>query len=484
MTAAVKAGADACYAGGSRFGARAYAANFTDEELLEAIDFSHIHGTKLYLTINTLFKEDEIKQLYDYIAPFYKNGLDAVIVQDVGVFDFIRREFPDIAVHCSTQMNITSVYGASYMKSKGAARIVTAREMQLNEIKTIKERVDIEIESFVHGAMCYSYSGRCLMSSLAGGRSGNRGRCAQPCRKCYDGDYILSMKDMCSLSHIPELIEAGIDSFKIEGRMKNAYYTASAVDAYRNLCDDYNSGCFSYDKAVEYEFKLAGIYNRGGFCDGYYFTKNGPDMISEKRPNNQGVSVGKVKYTSGGKVYIELTEQLYPMDVLEIKLKNNEIIEITSNIEQNKGETVALNAPRTRDIRQNSTVYRTKCEQILNAVYSLISNGRKTELYGCFCGITGENIHFTVECDLGGRHFFGEAYDICVEPSRNKNADVGIIRDKLNMLGDTDFSFAKLEIRVSEDAFIPAGCIKKVRRAAIDDLCRKIIVSYKRDGER
>ena len=199
LVAAVHAGADACYIGGNSFGARAYAENFDTDTIRKAVRYAHLHGVRVYLTVNTLVKEEEFADLYAYIKPFYEVGGDALIIQDLGVFDYVRKQFPDIAIHCSTQMNITSRYGAAMMRRQGATRVVTAREMSLAEIRDIKEHVDVEIETFVHGAMCYSYSGQCLMSSLAGGRSGNRGRCAQPCRKCYDGSYLLSMKDMCTL---------------------------------------------------------------------------------------------------------------------------------------------------------------------------------------------------------------------------------------------------------------------------------------------
>ena len=225
LTGALMAGADAVYLGGNAFGARAYADNFSKEEICEGIRYAHILGKKIYLTVNTLVKEREFPSLYDFLLPFYENGLDGVIIQDMGVFTFIREHFPGLELHASTQMTITGAYGASLLKKEGACRIVPARELSLKEIIEIKNKVDIEIETFVHGAMCYCYSGQCLFSSILGGRSGNRGRCAQPCRLPYrvDGgpeEYPLSMKDMCTIELLPELIEAGIDSFKIEGRMK------------------------------------------------------------------------------------------------------------------------------------------------------------------------------------------------------------------------------------------------------------------------
>ena len=394
LEAAVHAGASACYVGGHKFGARAYAENFDNDSILRAIEFAHLHGCKLYLTVNTLFKDKEIDMLYDYLLPLYKYGLDAVIVQDFGVFMFIRRLFPDIKIHCSTQMNITSLYGASLMKEQGASRIVAARELSLDRIKEIKSEVNIEIEAFVHGAMCYSYSGQCLMSSFAGTRSGNRGRCAQPCRKKYNGEYLLSMKDMCTLENIPELIAAGIDSFKIEGRMKNEYYVASAVSAYRELADDCINGRFRVKKANDLKFKLANIYSRGGFCGGYFFTHNAADMISTERPNHQGVPVGSLVKAGAGKADIKLSEKLYQRDVLEVRLKDGTFINLTSGICGEAGERITLNAPRTADIVKNQLVYRTKSRYFEEEIKG--APRVKIPLKGCLEAKIGKKISFTV----------------------------------------------------------------------------------------
>ena len=250
--AVIRAGADAVYLGGSHFGARAYANNFNEEELLRAIDYAHIHGRQVYLTVNTLFKEEELEQgLYEYLLPYYEQGLDAVIVQDMGAFARIRSMFPGMDIHTSTQMTVTGAAGAAYMKQLGASRVVMAREMSFAEIREIHDKVGIEIESFVHGALCYCYSGQCLLSSMLGGRSGNRGRCAQPCRLPYEVykkdqksriaccNYVLSPKDLCTIDAIPALAESGIFSFKIEGRMKQAEYAAGVVSVYRQYMDRY-----------------------------------------------------------------------------------------------------------------------------------------------------------------------------------------------------------------------------------------------------
>ena len=248
--AAIGAGADAVYVGGAAFGARAYAKNFGEEELLRAIDTAHIHGKKLYLTVNTLLKNRELsEQLYEYLLPYYKAGLDAVIVQDIGVFQFIKEHFPGLHLHASTQMAISGPEGMRFLEKLGASRVVAARELTLEELSEMHRESPIEIEAFIHGALCYSYSGLCLMSSILGGRSGNRGRCAQPCRLTYDAAQDknafrgkkqkcpLSLKDLNTIGLLPDIIAAGVTSLKIEGRMKQPQYTAGVTAVYRKYLD-------------------------------------------------------------------------------------------------------------------------------------------------------------------------------------------------------------------------------------------------------
>lgn len=293
LRTAVNAGADAVYAGGERFGARAYAKNFTGEELLAAIDYMHVHGRKLYLTVNTLVKEREFAELYGYLLPFYRQGLDAVIVQDAGVLDFVREEFPGLAIHASTQMTVTHAISAGYLESMGAVRVVPARELSLAEIRRIRRETGLEIECFVHGALCYCYSGQCLLSSMIGGRSGNRGQCAQPCRLPYQTEGkrpsdLLSLKDLNTIGMIPELIEAGIDSFKIEGRMKQPGYVAVVTELYRKYADLYlERGKEGFQVATSDLRRLESAYLRRGYCDGYYHRHNGREMLSLRRPERE-----------------------------------------------------------------------------------------------------------------------------------------------------------------------------------------------------
>lgn len=297
LKAAVAAGADAVYMGGARFGARAYAQNADQDEMIAAIEYAHLHGCRLYMTVNTLFKENELGELYEYLLPYYKAGLDGVIVQDLGALSFIREHFPGIELHASTQMTITSVYGAKELKRLGCCRVVPAREVSLEEIRRIYDETGMDIETFVHGALCYCYSGQCLMSSLIGGRSGNRGRCAQPCRLPYrvyeqekgtavnkeDQKCVLSMKDLCTLDILPQILEAGVFSLKIEGRMKSPRYTAGVVRIYRKYLDRYlEYGSEGYYVESEDKKELLDLFDRGGFTSGYYTRHNGRDMIALK----------------------------------------------------------------------------------------------------------------------------------------------------------------------------------------------------------
>lgn len=297
LKAAVAAGADAVYMGGARFGARAYAQNADQDEMIAAIEYAHLHGCRLYMTVNTLFKENEMGELYEYLLPYYKAGLDGVIVQDLGALSFIREHFPGIELHASTQMTITSVYGAKELKRLGCCRVVPAREVSLEEIRRIYDETGMDIETFVHGALCYCYSGQCLMSSLIGGRSGNRGRCAQPCRLPYrvyeqekgtavnkeDQKCVLSMKDLCTLDILPQILEAGVFSLKIEGRMKSPRYTAGVVRIYRKYLDRYlEYGSEGYYVEPEDKKELLDLFDRGGFTSGYYTRHNGCDMIALK----------------------------------------------------------------------------------------------------------------------------------------------------------------------------------------------------------
>lgn len=365
LKAAINAGADAVYTGGLMFGAREYADNLDTSQMIEAIRYAHIHGRKIYLTVNTLLKDDEIKEkLYDYILPFYEYGLDAVIVQDFGVMEFIHENFPDLPIHASTQMTIMGEETVTFLKNYGVERIVTPRELSIAEIKDIYTKTNMEIESFVHGALCYCYSGQCFLSSYIGGRSGNRGKCAQPCRLNYDvikdsqvlnqGDnkYVLSPKDICTLNILPDIIEAGVFSLKIEGRMKKTEYTAGITALYRKYIDLYlEKGRKGY-KVEKDDLKLAmDLFNRNGFNESYYKIHNGKEMISLKKPsfrmeNTELIQSIRESYINKEpkeniNIYITILKE---QSIKLIATRDDICVEITGNIPQ-----PAQNAPVSKE---------------------------------------------------------------------------------------------------------------------------------------
>ena len=300
--AAINAGCDAVYLGGKVFGARAFSNNFTNEQILEVVNYAHLYGVKVYITCNTLIYEDEVESFMEYIEYLHKISVDAVIIQDIGMMDLIRKTFPNLEIHASTQMHIHNLEGAKLLSSLGIKRVVLARETSIEEIKKIKESTNIDLEIFVSGALCMSYSGQCLMSSLIGNRSGNRGSCSQSCRMKYDlyndetklssDSYLLSTKDLNTLEYIGELIDLGIHSIKLEGRMKSEYYVYQAVKLYRSAINSYienkkvNIDC----KEVE---KLQTIFNRN-FTKGFLFNESNDNFLNSFRPNHMGIKIGDV----------------------------------------------------------------------------------------------------------------------------------------------------------------------------------------------
>lgn len=417
LKAVIHAGADAVYLGGSMFGARAYANNFNEEELLEAIRFGHIHGRKIILAVNTLLKEYELGQLYDYLRPYYEAGVDAVIVQDMGVMEFIKTHFPNLPIHTSTQMTITNVEGARLLKEQGVERVVTAREMSLEEIQRIHDEVGVELESFIHGALCYCYSGQCLFSSIIGGRSGNRGRCAQPCRLSYEvlqgeksltGHHatpILSLKDMCTLPFLYELADHGVYSFKIEGRMKTPEYAAGVVSIYRKYMDSYLDG-----SRIPVEKKdiraLLELGNRGGFTNGYYYHHNDSDMLSgESASHNksEGVLLDNIR-----------------REYVDTELK-----------EKIKGKLI-LNK---------------ECPAKIEVQYGKIKVSYQGDMV-----LVAQNRPLTKE----------------------------VVTEKITKTGNTPFVFENLEVTMDDDIFMPVNQLNQLRRGALEALEEVLLKPYER----
>lgn len=427
LQAVVKAGADAVYIGGRMFGARAYAKNPEKDEMLEAIDYAHLHGKKIYLTVNTLLKNQELfGELYDFLAPYYAQGLDAVIVQDFGVLSFIKKEFPGLPIHASTQMAVTGPHGAGLIQEAGASRIVTARELSLKEIRDIYERTGAEIESFVHGALCYCYSGMCLFSSMLGGRSGNRGRCAQPCRLPYTAyqqgkqingknqSYLLSPKDMCTIEILPELLQAGVYSLKIEGRMKRPEYAAGVTAIYRKYLDLYERHPESYQIEAEDMQELLDLYQRDGFNKGYYQVHNGKEMMAvrnQKELNKKQNIQGK-----RNEVLFERLKKQY----LDAKLQEK----ITGTL------VLCADAPAVLDLDFQDT-------------------------------------HVQVMGDM-------------VEPAQRQPLTQDRVKKQMEKTGQTPFAFEHLEVITDEAGFLPMQSLNELRRAGLEKLEASYLSQYRR----
>lgn len=508
MRAAVNAGADAVYMGGSRFGARAFAENPEQEALLKAIDWMHVRGKKLYLTVNTLLKEAELtEELEGFLMPLYRQGLDAVIVQDVGVIRFLTERFPKLQIHLSTQMTINSAEAVKTVLAlagqegrKQITRFVPSRELSLEEIKKLRENTELEMETFIHGALCYSYSGQCLMSSLIGGRSGNRGRCAQPCRLPYEytqlgknaeaakTNYFISPKDICTLDILPELIEAGIDSFKIEGRMKGTGYVSGVTEGYRRCIDLYKElGDEAYRRYQdehpqfirEIKERFMDLYNRGSFSHGFYDCAGGKSMMADKRPNHNGVLVGEVKQVRGINAGILLLRDIKAQDILEIRSEEAKIYEFTVGTGETEGNLFCTNFLPGSEVRPGMQVYRTRNQSLLDELEEMyLKKDRQIGIRGRFRIRTGEEIMFTV-CTQEGMEIAvsGER----AQAAQNQPMTEEKIKEKLNKTGDTPFFFEELTVETDGRSFCPVGKLNELRRTALEQLEAAITGQYRRE---
>lgn len=504
LQAAVNAGADAVYIGGSLFGARAYANNLEKDALLRAIDYVHLRGKHIYLTVNTLLKNNELMEgLFSYLTPFYMEGLDAVIVQDVGVMNFIHRNFPELPIHLSTQMTLTMAEGLEIFKDMGVTRIVTSRELSLQEIRRIRKNTSLEIETFVHGALCYCYSGQCLMSSMIGGRSGNRGRCAQPCRMEYDvkekdvivskkgAGYVLSPKDICTLDSVADFIETGINSFKIEGRMKRYEYVAGVVESYRKQVDLYyemgREGYQAYKEKnpkmiSEAVLRLQDLYNRGGFCGGYFQTHNGKQMMSMYRPNHSGVEVGKIVAIQGINASIKLTEDINEQDILEIRNSGNKVYEFTRKDSAKKGQTIQAKFLPGSKVTIGNNVFRTKNDKLLTELSEgYLENEKKIPISGILQASVSKPLEFIVSVELENeKHIEIKEYGNIVEAAMKQPMTKEKIEAQLMKTNETPFVFKELKVNLEGDIFLPVSKLNKIRRSALVNLEKAMISSYLR----
>ncbi|MGP1432802.1 MAG: peptidase U32 family protein [Catonella sp.] len=504
MKAAFSGGADACYIGGKNFGARAYADNPEEKELVDAIYYAHVHDKKLYMTINTLIKEDEMKGLYNYVLPYYKAGIDAVLVQDFGVLKFLHENFPDLVLHASTQMTVCDTGAVRLLKQYDVKRIVLSRELSLVEVAAFKKE-KVEIECFVHGALCVCYSGQCLMSAMNGGRSGNRGSCAGPCRMSYNlyagnqsggirptekletKPYLLSPKDICTLDLIPDMVEAGIDSFKIEGRMKRPEYAALTAYLYRKWTDiylEYGKEYFNLDQSTRERNadveKLSDIYNRGSFTKGYLVHYNGEEMMSNTRPNHNGVLVGSVKnvITNGKKnvIVINLTKDINAHDVVEIRADDKPtepVYEFTLKDGKRAGESFEANFTKGLQMRVGLSVYRTKNETLLeNINTNIIKEPIKKRIKASFYAEPDNELMLTLYTENSSITVNGA---VCMRAEK-RPIEAGRVVEALMKLGDTEFVIDKndVEITLIGEVFFPISALNELRRNACDALYKAL----------
>ena len=500
LVGAVNGGCDAVYVGGSMFGARAFADNFDEEAMLRAIDYVHFYDKKIYMTVNTLLHNDELEdELFRYLKPYYMQGLDAVIVQDIGVLNFIHRNFPKIPIHASTQMTFTTQMGGELLKDYGVSRFVTSRELGLEELRNIRQKTDLEIETFVHGALCYCYSGQCFMSSMIGGRSGNRGRCAQPCRMQYqvetlDGKkvktspYVLSPKDICTLKHIPALVDAGIDSFKIEGRMKRPEYAAYTAFLYRKYTDlyleygkDYESFIRKHEKEMNEDYMgLMDLYNRGGFSSGYFYERNGKKLMSMERPNHSGVLVGTVSKMKKNRAVIKLCENIYGQDVLEFRSDDGKAIyeyTVKDDVSLKEGYTETNTKPGSI-IKIGTKVYRTRRNQLLEYIKDNILDKRPKKGISFEVKIAvGQPLELTCKCDDVSVSVVGNIVDAAKSQPMSEEK----IRKSLEKLTDTKFFLKECNIAMEGAVFVPVGQLNELRRNGIQTMEDAISATYRRD---
>lgn len=487
FVAAVENGANAVYLGSKEFNARRQAENFDNEDLKRAIEYAHIRGVKVYLTLNILLTNREITRITDFLTHIASIGIDGVIVQDLGLARFIKSIIPDIKIHASTQMTVHNIQGVKELEALGFDRVVLARELGLDEVNHICNNTSLDIEIFIHGALCISYSGQCLFSSMIGGRSGNRGMCAQPCRLKYSivkGDnpgklfngYILSPKDLCSVNNLDSIVNSGVKSLKIEGRMKRPEYVAVVVRVYRKYIDMLTKG-ENLDISKEDYNDLIQIFNRGGFTSGYLFNKAGSNMMCFEKPNNWGVYIGKIKEYHHKKKHavITLENNLKVGDGIEFWDRNNgygiavtKILMKDVPIDEAKcGDTVSIIIPK--EINSGVKVYKTSSIDLLNKARESYKESKlKVEIEGEIELRYNKPITFRIFDEQNNKvEVIG---DTVSEKAINRPLTKARVLEQLNKLGDKPFIFKNLIINLDEDISVPISEINRIRREVIDRL--------------
>lgn len=484
LKAAVQAGCDAVYLGGTLFGARAFANNFDNNEMIEAINYAHLYGVKVYVTTNTLIYEHEVEKFLNYIEFLHKNNVDAIIIQDLGMLDLVHKTFPNLEIHASTQMHIHNIDGVLVAKKLGVKRVVLARETPIQVVQEIIDKTKVDVEIFAHGALCVSYSGQCLFSSLIGNRSGNRGSCVGSCRLPYkvldednnvlnDGDYPISMKDLNTLEYVQELIEAGVTSLKIEGRMKSPEYVYTVTKLYREAIDSYyqNKKVYIDEKTLN---NLQRIFSRG-YTKGYLFNEDMRNILNTKRPNHQGIIIGKVVDYQKGYVFVKLNDSVSINDGLRIVDKedyglilNQFYIKKELVKEAHKNDVIHFKV--NKEISINSDVLLTKDDSLNKEINQLINNNeRKIPISISLKAIINEKLQLI----LGDGKNYVEVFGNIVNKAINKAMTKEEIKDKLMKLGNTIYTIDNIDINMSSNIFIPLSEINKLRQNAISLLNQK-----------
>ena len=483
LKAAIMAGADAVYLGGINFGARAYASNFTNDEIIKAIELAHLYGVKIYITVNTLIYEDEVESFIDYIDFIHRHNVDAIIIQDIGMLDLVTKLYPNLEVHASTQMHIHNLEGVNFAKKMGVKRCVLARETDYDTLKNIKENTNLELEVFVHGALCVSYSGQCLMSSLIGGRSGNRGSCAGCCRQKYDlicnekvindDKYILSMKDLNTLDNLGKLIDIGIDSLKLEGRMKSPEYVYVVTSLYRKAIDSYLKDGYVYIDNQEIK-NLQLIFNRL-FTKGFLFNEDNDNITNPKRPNHLGVPIGKVINTKNNYVTIKLTDNLNINDGIRFLSKNDPGLIVTSMFKDNKrvkssSKNDIITIKVKDKIDNNSIVLKTTDYNLINEIDKKIKENERKVLISGECIL---KIDKPIKLILNDGTNTIEVTGNIISKAKTSPISIDNIKNQLNKLGSTVYKFTNLNIDMDDNIFISIQELNNIRRLAVEKLNNK-----------
>ncbi len=484
LKAAIMAGADAVYLGGKLFGARAFSNNFTDEELIEAIKYAHLYNVKVYVTVNTLIYEREVEKFLSYVDFLYKNNVDALIIQDIGMMDLIRKTYPTLELHASTQMHIHNIEGVKLVEKLGLKRAVLARETSIDTIKYIKENTGIELEIFVHGALCISYSGQCLMSALIGNRSGNRGSCAGCCRQPYnlisnnkkvnDEKYILSTKDLCSLDIIGKLIDIGVDSFKIEGRMKSPEYVYMATKIYRTAVDSYlKTGKVKIDEKDILDLKK--IFNRN-FTKGFLNNAKNDEITYSYRPNHQGVKIGKVIKCQNNYVTIKLTDELNINDGIRIGDVGFVVTNMYKDRKKITHASSGIISIYCKDkLLENIDVLKTTDYLLNKKIKEEIDARKRKVMINAKVSVYKDSpIKLELSDNVNNITVLGSN----VLKSINSPTSHLKIKEQISKLGNTIYSINSIEVNGDDDIFIPIAELNDLRRKAIDELNDKRLYKY------